>query len=100
MKIWTTDRSNNVHTQRTSLQYRATLHRTTRITLASLLFGRYACHWKALDEIYKVCMLLYRSDLNISANVHRFFGVFEVRNATEFVFSNLVVIFADFHKIC
>ena len=43
MKIWTTDRSNNVHTQRTPLQYRATLHRTTRITLASLLFGRYAC---------------------------------------------------------
>ena len=43
MKIWTTDRSNNVYTQRTPLQYRATLHRTTRITLASLLFGRYAC---------------------------------------------------------
>ena len=43
MKIWTNDRSNNVHTQRTPLQHRATLHRTTRITLASLLFGRYAC---------------------------------------------------------
>ena len=43
MKIWTNNRSNNVHTQRTPLQYRATLHRTTRITLASLLFGRYAC---------------------------------------------------------
>ena len=26
MKIWTTDRSNNVHTQRTPLQYRVTLH--------------------------------------------------------------------------
>jgi hypothetical protein len=24
--------------------------------------------WKALDEIYKICMLLHRSDLNISAN--------------------------------
>ena len=43
MKIWTKDRSNNVHTQRTPLRHRATLHRTTRITLASLLFGRYAC---------------------------------------------------------
>ena len=43
MKIWTNDRSNNVHTQRTPLRHRATLHRTTRITLASLLFGRYAC---------------------------------------------------------
>ena len=43
MKIWTNNRSNNVHTQRTPRQYRATLHRTTRITLASLLFGRYAC---------------------------------------------------------
>ena len=43
MKIWTNDRSNNVHTQRTPLQHRATLHRTTRTTLASLLFGRYAC---------------------------------------------------------
>ena len=43
MKIWTNDRSNNVHTQKAPLQYRATLHRTTRTTLASLLFGRYAC---------------------------------------------------------
>ena len=43
MKIWTNDRSNNVHTQRTPLQHRATLHRTTRTTLTSLLFGRYAC---------------------------------------------------------
>ena len=24
--------------------------------------------WKALDEIYKICMLLHRSDLNISEN--------------------------------
>ena len=27
--------------------------------------------WKAPDEIYKIYMLLHRSDLNISANVHR-----------------------------
>jgi hypothetical protein len=37
MKIWTSERSNHVHTQRTSLEYRATLHRATKIALASLL---------------------------------------------------------------
>ena len=37
MKIWTNNRSNNVHTQKAPLQYRATLHRT---------------RWKALAEIY------------------------------------------------
>ena len=26
--------------------------------------------WKALDEIYKIYMLLHRSDLNISENFH------------------------------
>ena len=29
--------------------------------------------WKALDEIYKIYMLLHRSDLNISENVQQFF---------------------------
>ena len=29
--------------------------------------------WKALDEIYKICMFLHRSDLNISANFRREF---------------------------
>ena len=33
--------------------------------------------WKALDEIYKICMLLHRSDLNILANVHQFLGRFQ-----------------------
>ena len=32
--------------------------------------------WKALDEIYKICMLLHRSDLNISANFHQLFLAF------------------------
>ena len=33
--------------------------------------------WKALDEIYKLYMLLHRSDLNISAEIRRlFFGYF------------------------
>ena len=42
--------------------------------------------WKALDEIYKIYMLLHRSDLNISANFIEFFGVFKIRNAKKFVF--------------
>ena len=43
MKIWTSERSNNVHTQRNPLEQCAILHHAPRITLASLFFGRYAC---------------------------------------------------------
>ena len=32
--------------------------------------------WKALDEIYKIYMLLHRSNLNISANFRRSFLAF------------------------
>ena len=32
--------------------------------------------WKALDEIYKIFMLLHRSDLNISENFRQFFSHF------------------------
>ena len=32
--------------------------------------------WKALDEIYKIYMLLHRSDLNISANFVTLFRIF------------------------
>ena len=32
--------------------------------------------WKALDEIYKIYMLLHRSDLNISEIFRHFFRVF------------------------
>ena len=32
--------------------------------------------WKALDEIYKIYMLLHRSDLIISEKVHQFGGAF------------------------
>ena len=32
--------------------------------------------WKALDEIYKIYMLLYRSDLNISEIFRQFFFAF------------------------
>ena len=33
-------------------------------------------HWKALDEIYKIYMLLHRSDLNISEKFHQTFSHF------------------------
>ena len=32
--------------------------------------------WKALDEIYKIYMLLHRSDLNISENFRQFLFLF------------------------
>ena len=32
--------------------------------------------WKALDEIYKIYMLLHRSDVNISAKFRHFFAFF------------------------
>ena len=48
-----------------------------------------------------MCMLLHRSDLNISAISSKHFGVFNVRNATTFAnFQNFVAIFADFNEIC
>ena len=53
--------------------------------------------WKALDEIYKIYMLLHRSDLNISAKIRQFvFGVFNCRNARTFAScSDFVAIFAS-----
>ena len=36
--------------------------------------------WKALDEIYKIYMLLHRSDLNISEHFRQFFQ----KNAKKF----------------
>ena len=47
----------------------------------SLLYRRQTLQvnigWKALDEMYKIYILLHRSDLNISANFrHDFFRFF------------------------
>jgi len=42
--------------------------------------------WKALAEIYKIYMLLHRTDLNISAKLRRFFCVFNIRNAKKLDF--------------
>ena len=40
--------------------------------------------WKALDEIYKIYMLLYRSDLNISENFRQKFSHFLANFAKNF----------------
>ena len=45
--------------------------------------------WKAFDEIYKICMLLHRSDLNIS----------EIYRQTFSLFSDLVGKILSFAKI-
>ena len=44
--------------------------------------------WKALDEIYKIYMLLHRSDLNISENSRQLFRVFWQIFA-KFIFKNI-----------
>jgi len=41
--------------------------------------------WKALDEIYKIYMLLHRSDLNISENFRQFFFAFFGKLLQNFV---------------
>ena len=64
MKIWTNDRSSNVHTQRTPLEHR----------------------WKAHDEIYKIYILLHRSDLEISAKNRQHFFANEKMNFCNFRF--------------
>ena len=49
--------------------------------------------WKALDEIYKIYMLLHRSDLNISAKFRQtyFFRVFRQKFAKIRYFSTFVI---------
>ena len=52
--------------------------------------------WKALDEIYKIYMLLHRSDLNISEIFCHFFFAFSGKNLQTFViFEFFSVIFAQ-----
>ena len=46
--------------------------------------------WKALDEIYKVCMLLHRSDVNISENFGQFFSHFLAKICVIFEFFSLI----------
>ena len=44
--------------------------------------------WKALDEIYKIYMLLHRSDLNISENFRQFFSHFLAKICKNSLFLN------------
>ena len=56
--------------------------------------------WKALDEIYKIYMLLHRSDLNISENFRQTFSLF-LANFAKILFFILFIDFcSDFNEIC
>ena len=63
----------------------------------SLLYRRQVLQenirWKALLEIYKICMLLHRSDLNISQNFRQKFSHFLVKFAK---FRYFWILFTDF----
>ena len=55
--------------------------------------------WKALDEIYKIYMLLHRSDLNISENVRQTFSHFSAIFAKIRHFRELFIEFcSDFDE--
>ena len=58
--------------------------------------------WKALDEIYKTCMLLHRSDLNISQNFRQtFFRIFRQMLQNFPIFEKKSLNFAQsLMKIC
>ena len=52
--------------------------------------------WKALDEIYKIYVLLHRSDLNISENFRQFFFAFFGNILQKFlIFEFFSLIFAQ-----
>ena len=52
--------------------------------------------WKAFDEIYKIYMLLHRSDLNISEKIRQIFSHFLAKNLQKFVIFQFVsLIFAQ-----
>ena len=51
--------------------------------------------WKALDKIYKIYMLLHRSDLNISENFRQTFSHFLAKICKFVIFELFLVIFAQ-----
>ena len=56
--------------------------------------------WKALDEIYKIYMLLHRSDLNISENFRQTFSHFSANFAKFTHVREIVIEFcSEFDKI-
>ena len=56
--------------------------------------------WKALVEIYKICMLLHRSPQYVSKISSNFLAFSKLDILKSSIFSNFVVIFTDFHEIC
>ena len=58
--------------------------------------------WKALDEIYKIYMLLHRSDLNISENFRQTFSHFSDNFRAQAVFGKILqkVIIFEFGDFC
>ena len=56
--------------------------------------------WKALDEIYKIYMLLHRSDLNISAKLCQTFSHFSANFSKKRYFAPFFIEFrADFDEL-
>ena len=52
--------------------------------------------WKALDEIYKIYLLLHRLDLNVSENFRQFFSHLFGKHLQKFViFEFFSLIFAQ-----
>ena len=47
--------------------------------------------WKALDKIYKIYMLLHRSDLNISEKIVKLFRIFRQNLAKFAHFRNMLI---------
>ena len=56
--------------------------------------------WKALDEIYKIYMLLHRSDLNISENFRQTFSHFLALFCKNSLFLNSFIDFAQILMKC
>ena len=86
MKMWTSGRSNNAHTQRTPPQYRVTLHR------ASILWRHFSLgesSWRDLQDL-RTFALLHRSAFKIRLNVIKQFRIFAV------LFSKRLLIFLPF----
>ena len=50
-----------------------------QILQVNIRWNKLSFRWKALDEIYKIYMLLHRSDLNISEFFRQFFSDFLVK---------------------
>ena len=67
---------------------RSLLHRR------QILQEKIRIHWKALDEIYKIYMLLHRSDLNISENFRQIVSHFLAKFCKNSFFFKIV--FGDF----